>query len=382
MVRRRGLTAPELPHRVPSPGPATPLARLLGRAEADVAGRRAHRLVAGRRVLVTGAAGTVGGALCHRIKRLGPAALGLLDRDPDGLARVGHEMTGLLDRDRVVMIESDVRDHAGLDRALGGLRPELVVHTAGLTGTAELERAPARAVTWNLLGTHRLATAAVRHGVEHLVHCSTDKAADPASVCGAVARLGEMVMQTVAGGPTRFASARLGVVLGPPGPLLGTLAGPIVRGETITLAHPDLARHLMTAGEAAGLLLEAGGLAEEAEVFALDMGPPVPVLDLVHRYAGQLGRPDVTIRFTGPRPGEKVVERLFSAGERRVRTAHPAIWGTRPAPLPAGLPRLLDDLYLAADDGDDEHVRRLLRRLLPEYRPARGRPGPAGFPGL
>jgi FlaA1/EpsC-like NDP-sugar epimerase len=221
--------------------------------------------------------------------------------------------------------------------------------------------------------------AAVRLGARRVVLVSTDKAADPASVLGATRRLAEVVAQTAAGGPTRFATVRLGNLIGPPGSLLSELAGRIPRNEAVTLAHPEVARHFMTVEEAAGLVLEAAALAEEAETFVLDMGFPMPVVELVHRYAEQLCLPEVTIRFSGLGPGEKLTEKVFSDGERRVRTAHPRIWATRPAPPPPGLARLLDALYEAADQGDDTEVRLLLRRLLPEYHPIR-RPGPPFTP--
>lgn len=138
----------------------------------------------------------------------------------------------------------------------------------------------------------------------------------------------------------------------------------------MTVPHPAAARNFMTVEEAAGLLLEAAALAEEAETFALDVGRPVPVVDLVHRYAEQLRLPEVTIRFSGLGPGEKLAEKAFADSERRIRTVHPKIWATRPAPPPAGLPALLDALEAAAGAGDARRVRMLLRRLLPEYRPS------------
>jgi FlaA1/EpsC-like NDP-sugar epimerase len=165
-------------------------------------------------------------------------------------------------------------------------------------------------------------------------------------------------------------------VIGSPGSLLSVLAGRIERGEPVTITHPEVARHFMTAEESAGLVLEAAALAEEAETFVLDVGEPVPVLDLVYRYAELLRLPEVIVRFSGLGPGEKLAEKVFSDGEHRVATAHPKIWASRPAPAPTGLARLLDLLCIAADVDDDAEVRLLLRRLLPEYQPPR-RPEPA-----
>lgn len=353
---------------------ASPLVRLLGRDEV-VAGQRGRRLVRGRRVLVTGACGTVGSALCHQVKRLEPAALWLVDVDGERLRRLGHEMTGRLERTRVHAAEADVRDRDRIAEVVGRARPDLVFHTAGPNELAAVERDPCRGVAANVAGARHVLDSAVRADVERLVLVSSDKAAEPTSVYGATMRLCEMLLAGAAGGRTRFAAVRVGNVLGPAGPLLTLLARRIAAGEAVTITHPEVARHFMTAAEAAGLLLEAAAMAERAETFALDVGGPVPVVELVHRYAEQLRLPEVTIRFSGLGPGEKLAEKAFSDSEPLIRTAHPRIWATRPATPPAGLPRLLDALEAAAEAGDPDRVRLLLRRLLPEYRPVR-RPPP------
>jgi FlaA1/EpsC-like NDP-sugar epimerase len=351
------------------------LSWLIGRDEVSVAGSRAWRLIDGRRVLVTGASGTVGAALSREIARLGPAGLWLLDQDTDELDRLQREVPG------AQQVAVDLRDAERLARAFDEIRPELVFHTEGRSRLAPQELDPCEAVRTNVRITHDVVNAAVRFGVRRVGLVSTDKAADPASVFGATKRLAEMVAQTAAGGATCFATVRLGNLIGTPGSLLSVLASRIPRNEAVTITHPEVARHFMTVEEAAGLVLEAAALAEEAETFVLDMGSLVPVVDLVHRYAEQLCLPEVTIRFSGLGPGEKLAEKVFSDSERQVRTAHPKIWATRPTPLPPGLSRLLDALYEAADQGDDAEVRILLRRLLPEYRPVR-RPGPTFAPSV
>ncbi|WP_344434195.1 SDR family NAD(P)-dependent oxidoreductase [Actinomadura bangladeshensis] len=371
--RRTGTTAP-----VPAAsGAASPLALLMGRDEVVMARHRGRRLVRGRRVLVTGACGTVGRALCHQVGRLEPAALTLLDRDGEGLRRLESELDAALDG--VALAEADVRDERRVDAAIEAARPDLLFHTAGRNELAAVERDPCRGAAHNVLGTRHVIDAAVRHGVERVVFVSSDKAADPTSVFGATMRLGELLLRTATPGPTCFAAVRVGNVIGEAGPLLSLLAHRISSGEVVTITHPEVARHFMTVQEAAGLLIEAAAMAEEAETFVLDMGRPVPVVDLVHRYAEQLRLPEVTIRFSGLGPGEKLAEKAFADSERRIRTAHPKIWATRPAAPPAGLPQLLDELEAAAGAGDGDAVRLLLRRLLPEYHPVR-RPGPAEPP--
>ncbi|NVI90114.1 SDR family NAD(P)-dependent oxidoreductase [Actinomadura sp. BRA 177] len=354
-------------------GAVSPLALLMGRDEVVMARHRGRRLVRGRRVLVTGACGTVGRALCHQVGRLEPAALTLLDRDAGGLERLAGELAG------VTPAQADVRDEQRVDEVVEAARPDLVFHTAGRNELTEVERDPCRGVAHNVLGTRHVLDAAVRYGAERVVFVSSDKAADPTSVFGATMRLGELLLRTATPGPTCFAAVRVGNVIGEAGPLLSLLAHRITSGEIVTITHPEVARHFMTVQEAAGLLIEAAAMAEEAETFVLDMGLPVPVVDLVHRYAEQLRLPEVTIRFSGLGPGEKLAEKAFADSERRIRTAHPKIWATRPAAPPAGLPQLLDELEAAAGTGDDDAVRLLLRRLLPEYHPVR-RPEPVEPP--
>jgi len=387
----RWLTRPRARRPVPPPereAPGSgPLELLMGRDEVAVAGARVRMLVAGRRVLVTGACGTVGSALCRRLARLGPAALFLMDRDAAGLRALADELgagtgEGAGVEEGVVAAEADVRDRGRIGEIVAAARPDLVFHTAGRNKLCQVEDDPCQGVAANVFGTRHMVDAAVRHGVERLVLVSSDKAADPTSVFGATMRLGELLLQTATPGPTRFAAVRVGNVIGEPGSLLSSLASRIASGEAVTITHPEVTRHFMTVAEAAGLLLEAAALTEEAETFVLDMGNPVPVIELVQRYAAQLRLPEVTIRFCGLGPGEKLAEKAFADSERRIRTAHPKVWGTRPAPPPAGLPLLLDALERAAARGDEDEVRLVLRRLLPEYRPPRrsrppGEPAPA-----
>ncbi len=180
-----------------------------------------------------------------------------------------------------------------------------------------------------MLGTRHVLDAAVRYGAERVVFVSSDKAADPTSVFGATMRLGELLLRTATPGPTCFAAVRVGNVIGEAGPLLSLLAHRITSGEIVTITHPEVARHFMTVQEAAGLLIEAAAMAEEAETFVLDMGLPVPVVDLVHRYAEQLRLPEVTIRFSGPGPARSPRRRRSptpsaGSGPRIPRSGRPA----------------------------------------------------------
>jgi FlaA1/EpsC-like NDP-sugar epimerase len=360
---------------------------LLGRDEVHIASDRAHNLIHGRRVLVTGAGGSIGSELCRQIHRFQPSVLYLLDYDESNLHGLQLELTGsgLLDTDEIIV--ANIRDRSRVEQVFELTRPELVFHAAAHKHLPLLERHPCEGVKTNVLGTKHLVDAALHYGVERFVLISTDKAADPSSVLGATKRLAELVVQQAAGGPTCMASVRFGNVLGSRGSLLSVLAKQVAQDHAVTVTHPDVTRFFMTIEEAVGLVLEAATMSEYAETFVLDMGEPVPIVDLVRKYAQQLHLADVTIRFTGLRPGEKLAEKVFSDSEVRLPTAHPKVWATRGADGPEELSNLLELLYRSAEINDAEGTRRLLRELLPEYQPTDypqtpasvGAPYPDGF---
>jgi len=360
---------------------------LLGRDEIHIPSDRACNLIRGRRVLVTGAGGSIGSELCRQIDRFAPAALYLLDYDESNLHGMQLELTGngLLDSDEIIV--ANIRDRQRIDQVFDQTRPELVFHAAAHKHLPLLERHPCEGVKTNVLGTQHLVDAAVRYGVSRFVLISTDKAADPSSVLGATKRLAELVVQQAAGGPTCMASVRFGNVLGSRGSLLSVLAKQIAADRSVTVTHPDVTRFFMTVEEAVSLVLEAATMSEYAETFVLDMGKPVSIVDLVYKYAEELHLPDIKISFTGLRPGEKLTEKVFSDTEARLRTAHPKVWATRGGELPAEFNLRLAALYDSAAVNDTSQTRDLLRELLPEYRPTDyprtpasvGAPYPDGF---
>lgn len=360
---------------------------LLGRRELHVVSQKAAALIAGRRVLVTGAGGSIGSELCRQIRSFEPASLYLLDHDESNLHRLQLEITGsgLLDSDEIII--ADIRDQRRIDQVFAATMPELVFHAAAHKHLPLLERHPCEAVKSNVLGTENVVNAAVRHGASHFVLISTDKAADPSSVLGASKRLAELVVRQAASGPAALASVRFGNVLGSRGSFLSVLADQIAHDQPVTVTHPGVSRFFMTVEEAVGLVLETAAMAEYAETFVLDMGEPVEIVKLVRNYAEQLNLADVKIRYTGLRPGEKLAEKVFSDAEQRVPSAHPKIWATRCAEPPDDFGSLLQSLYAAADEGDAVQTKQLLRKLVPEYEPAVcaetpvsvGAPYPDGF---
>ncbi|WRZ94794.1 DegT/DnrJ/EryC1/StrS family aminotransferase [Streptomyces sp. NBC_01007] len=346
--------------------------QLIGRTEIHVVSPEARSTVAGRRVLVTGAGGSIGSELCHQVRAFGPSRLFLLDHDESNLHRLQLELYGdaLLSDDIVI---SDIRDRPRIDQIFRELRPDTVFHAAAHKHLPLLERHPCEGVKSNVKGTENLIRAAAAAGTERFVLISTDKAADPVSVLGATKRLAELIVrdaQSNAPEGTVFTAVRFGNVLGSRGSLLSVVAEQLGAGSPVTVTHPDVTRFFMTVEEAVGLVLEAARMARGGEVFVLDMSGPVRIVDLVRRFARSLQVPDVDIRFTGLRPGEKLNETLFSSQEIRTPTAHPRILAATssarresPAALADGLPAL----YAAAERNDSSAVRRVLAGLFPGF---------------
>lgn len=345
------------------------IGRLIGRDEVHVVSSDAAAVIRDRVVLVTGAGGSIGSELCRQVFGFAPKRLIMLDHDESNLHRLQLELfgEGLLDDDDCMV--ADIRDRERLDQIFTDLKPDVVFHAAAHKHLPLLERHPCEAVKSNVAGTENVLWAALKHGAERFILISTDKAADPTSVLGATKRLAELLVQQERGGKTKVASVRFGNVLGSRGSLLTVLAEQIDRGLPMTVTHPDMTRFFMTIEEAAGLVIEAARLAESGEIFVLDMGEPVRILDVVQAFASLMNRADVQIRFTGMREGEKLNEALFSELEQPTPTQHTRIFRTD-VPSPShGFHQQLRTLYHAADRNDREGVRQALKDLLPDYHP-------------
>ncbi|QNP62924.1 polysaccharide biosynthesis protein [Streptomyces genisteinicus] len=349
---------------------------LIGRSEMHVVSPETRSIVAGKRVLVTGAGGSIGSELCRQVRGFEPARLFLLDHDESNLHRLQLELDGdaLVDDDILIC---DIRDGGRVRQIFDEQRPDVVFHAAAHKHLPLLERHPCEGVKSNVLGTENLVQAALASGVERFVLISTDKAADPISILGATKRLAELTVQANAGGECVLAAVRFGNVLGSRGSLLSVLAEQLSSGEPVTVTHPDVARFFMTVEEAVGLVLEAARLARGGEVFVLDMGDEVRIVDLVHKFARSVNVPDPEIRFTGLRTGEKLSESLFSEQESYAPTAHPKILATASAAAPdlGDLRRSLPGLYAAAERNDAAGTRRSLAAMIPGF-PASAPPGP------
>jgi FlaA1/EpsC-like NDP-sugar epimerase len=330
---------------------------LLGRraVTADVASVREH--IAGQRVLVTGAGGSIGAELCRQLYRLGPAQLIMLDRDESALHAIQLALHGraLLDSEETVL--ADIRDRHRIREVFERFCPDIVFHAAALKHLPLLESYPAEALKTNVLGTLTVLEAAADHGVRSFVNISTDKAADPVSILGYSKRITErLTAYTSARTGGRYVSVRFGNVLGSRGSVLTALSAQVAAGGPVTVTDPDVSRYFMLADEAVHLVLQAAAIGRAGEVLVLDMGEPVRIADMARRLAASSGR-EVKIEFTGLRPGEKLTEDLLGPGEADQRPNHPLISQVPVPPLGADEVTALDPL------ADEDSLRRALARL-------------------
>lgn len=299
---------------------------LLGRQPVALDTSAIAENLAGRRVLVTGAGGSIGSELCRQIARFGPAKLFMLDRDESGLLATQMSLTGegLLQGDEVVL--ADIRDLEAMRTVFNNTQPEVVFHAAALKHLPLLEAFPLEGWKTNVLGSLNVLTAAAEVDVEIFVNISTDKAAQATSVLGHSKRIAERLTAHFARRfDGRYVSVRFGNVLGSRGSVLHTFAAQIERGGPVTVTHPDVRRFFMLIPEACQLVLEASAIGSDGEVMVLEMGEQVRIVDVASTLIGISGRRDIKIVYTGLRPGEKLSEDLFSDAEERRTTANPLI---------------------------------------------------------
>lgn len=306
---------------------------IIGRNPIDTEVESVAEYIAGKRVLITGAGGSIGSELCRQIAKWAPAEMIMLDRDETGLqeAQLGVAGHGLLHTKDIVL--ADIRERGTLERIFKDRKPQVVYHAAALKHLPVLEQYPAEAWKTNVLGTSNVLAAARSNNVETFINISTDKAANPTSVLGHSKRLAEKLTAWT-GNQTgnRYLSVRFGNVIGSRGSMLPTFRSLIERGGPLTVTHPDVTRYFMTIPEACQLVVQAGAIGAPGEVLILDMGEPIRVIDIAQRMIDMSGK-DIEITFTGLREGEKLHEELIGSGESGDRLHHPKIAHASVAPL-------------------------------------------------
>lgn len=307
---------------------------LLGRRQIDTNIHEIAGYLEGKRVLVTGAGGSIGSELCRQIAGFGPAELLMLDRDESALHALQLSMFGEARLDLPQAILADIRDGETLRELFADRRPEVVFHAAALKHVNMLEQYPSEGWKTNVLGTRNVLSAATAVGVTHFINVSTDKAADPVNVLGRTKRTAEQLTAAYARQSAgRYLSVRFGNVLGSRGSVLETFAAQIARGGPVTVTDARVTRYFMTIPEAVQLVIQAGAIGSDGEALVLDMGTPVRIADVAEQLITLEGRP-ISITYTGLRPGEKLHEDLFGSGERGVRPVHPMISHVPVPPLP------------------------------------------------
>ncbi|MCM3661330.1 polysaccharide biosynthesis protein [Georgenia satyanarayanai] len=306
---------------------------ILGRRQVETDVASIAEYLTDRRVLVTGAGGSIGSELASQVHRFGPSRLILLDRDESALHSVQLAIYGkaLLDTPDVVL--ASIRDARSLREAFERHRPQVVFHAAALKHLPMLEQYPAEGWKTNVWGTNNLLELAAEFGVEKFVNISTDKAANPTSILGRTKQLAERLTSWYgANAAGTYLSVRFGNVLGSRGSMLHTFQQQIARGGPITVTHPEVSRYFMTIPEACELVIQAGAIGSDGEVLVLDMGEPIRILDVAHRLIVNSGK-DIDVVFTGLRPNEKLHEDLLGTGEAGVQKRHPLITHVSVLPL-------------------------------------------------
>jgi len=332
--------------------------------------------IRGQVVVVTGAGGSIGSELCRQILKASPRQLLLLERSEVQLFQIEQELLGMGGGSIVVPLIADVADAGRIREIFQRYRPDAIYHAAAHKHVPMMEAQPSEAIRNNSLGTANLARFAHEFRVARFVLISTDKAINPTNVMGASKRLAEIFLQAFQAAhpnPTRFMAVRFGNVLGSSGSVVPTFQKQIAAGGPITVTHPEVTRYFMTIPEAVGLVLQAGALGKGGEIFVLDMGDPVKIVDLARQMielSGYRAGEDIEIRFVGLRPGEKMFEELSHHKEQLTETGHPKIFRfvSTPVPLPS-VEDYFERLRPRLGSVEPGELKQAIQEMVPEYKP-------------
>ncbi|MBI5006870.1 MAG: polysaccharide biosynthesis protein [Nitrosomonadales bacterium] len=352
---------------------AVELDDLLGRDPVQLDEAGLHEQLTDKVVLVTGAGGSIGSELCRQIARFAPRKLVLFDAGEHALYTIEQELGKTFPRLDIVYLAGDVKDDMRLEQVFGEYKPSSVFHAAAYKHVPLMERLNAwQAVRNNVFGTWRVAACAQRHGVEKFVLISTDKAVNPTNVMGTTKRLAEIICQGLQKPDgTRFVIVRFGNVLGSNGSVIPKFREQIANGGPITVTHPEITRFFMSIPEAAQLVMQAGYMGKGGEIFVLDMGEPVKIVDMAKdliRLSG-LNEEDIRIEFTGLRPGEKLYEELLADDESTLPTPHPKLRIAQARSVGAADLQALQAWISKESTVADDDVRRGMQKWVPEYTP-------------
>ena len=348
---------------------------LLGRKPVDLNIPEIASYLRGERVLITGAGGSIGSELCRQVMSFEPESLVLLGKGENSIYEIHQELIEHYPKRNIAPVIADVRDVSRIEQVMKEYKPTVIFHAAAHKHVPLMELSPDEAVKNNVFGTKNLAEMSDKYHAKKFVMISTDKAVNPTSIMGATKRIAEMIIQNMAAkSQTKFCAVRFGNVLGSRGSVIPLFRKQIARGGPVTITHPEMVRFFMTIPEAVSLVIQAGCIGEQGEVFILDMGEPVRILDLAKdliRLSGYEPGKDIGIKYCGVRPGEKLYEEILTAEEGTTATKYERIYVGKPNGV--DWRRLSDDLaYLeqCVSIGDKVGVVQKLQQMLPKYRPS------------
>ncbi|WP_315168864.1 nucleoside-diphosphate sugar epimerase/dehydratase [Metaclostridioides mangenotii] len=346
---------------------------LLGREPIEVDYKDISNYIAGKNVIVTGGGGSIGSELCRQIASFKPNRLIILDNYENNAYAIQQELIRKYgDKLDLVVVIASIREKKRLDEIFDMHKPEIVFHAAAHKHVPLMEFSPGEAIKNNIFGTLNTAQVASKHNVERFVLISTDKAVNPTNIMGATKRAAEMIIQTInKESKTDFVAVRFGNVLGSNGSVIPLFKKQIADGGPVTVTHPMIIRYFMTIPEAVGLVIQAGAMAKGGEIFVLDMGEPVKILDLANnliKFCGLEPGVDIKIKFTGLRPGEKLYEELLMSEEGLLETRHKKIFIGKPININREkIEKILKELQMVTEDEKTDKIESLMKTLVTTY---------------
>lgn len=348
----------------------------LGREPISLDTKSIEIFIRNKAVLITGAAGSIGSELSRQIAKFKPSLLLLLDQDETGIFNISEELKDKFLKLKIHSIVADIQDEEKINHIFRNFRPQIVFHAAAYKHVPLMELCPDEAVKNNIFGTQIVAAASIKYGVEKFILISTDKAINPTSVMGATKRMGEMICQALnQKNNTKFISVRFGNVLDSRGSVIPIFRDKIKKREAVEVTHPEMKRYFMLTSEACLLVMQAGAMGQGGEVFVLDMGKQIKILDLAKEMIKSSGLEpdrDIPIVFSGVRPGEKLFEEILTAEEDTIATKNQKIFiaklsGINEKKLTQGLERL----QKAVKNSDKKEIIAIFKRLIPSYKPGK-----------
>lgn len=350
-----------------------PMEDLLGREPLKLDQKPIENFIQGKRVLVTGAAGSIGSELCRQVVKFHPEALFLLDQDETGLFNISNELK--IKFPNIASFVADVRDEKRIENIFKIAAPKIVLHAAAYKHVPLMEENFAEAVNNNIIGTETITRACIREEVEKFVFISTDKAVNPTSIMGASKRIGEMICQAAnQEGKTKFISVRFGNVADSRGSVIPIFKEKIQKREAIEITHSEMKRYFMTIPEACLLVLQASAMGQGGEVFVLDMGDPIKIMDLAKeliKLSGLEPDKDIPIVFSEPRAGEKFFEEILTAEEGTTATQNQKIFMARLSQVESVVLKMhLEELKKAAAEGNKDDFKKIVKEIVPSFHPA------------